>query len=127
MVHPFDSLSVRDWALRLPEVSEGMPFDNSTLVFKVRGKIFLILSLEADPLRATFKASPDEGLRLRAEYETVIPGYHTDKRHWNTVSFEASLAPELLQEWFYQSYLRVVETLPQYQQKPIYHLLSSLT
>lgn len=124
MVHSFDSASIRDWALRLPEVTEGMPFDQSTLVFKVQGKIFLLLSLEADPLRATFKASPEEGLQLRAEYEAVIPGYHTDKRHWNTVTFDPKLPPELLQGWFYQSYLRVVEGLPQYQQKPIHQSLS---
>lgn len=79
--------SLRAYCLAKAGVTEGFPFDESTLVFKVMGKMFLLLSLDGDDT-ANMKNTPEACVALREELpEAVLPGYHMDKKHWNTVRF----------------------------------------
>ena len=93
-------------------VSEGFPFDENTLVFKVAGKMFALLSLEANPLRANLKCDPERALELREAYPCVQPGFHMNKKHWNTVEIDGSVPDSTLFEWIDHSYTLVVAGLP---------------
>ncbi len=75
----------RDYCLTKPDATEGTPFGEDTLVFKVSGKIFALASLDDVPPRVNLKCDPERALDLRDRYEEVQPGYHMNKKHWNTV------------------------------------------
>jgi len=81
----------RDYCLGKPNSAESTPFGPDTLVFKVGGKIFAIASLDEVPARANLKCDPDLALELRDRYEQVRPGYHMNKKHWNTVEIESGI------------------------------------
>jgi predicted DNA-binding protein (MmcQ/YjbR family) len=72
-------------------VTEGMPFGDDVLVFKVKGKIFLLASLVRLPLQVNLKSDPEQAVEWRERYEGVTPGYHMNKRHWNTVLLDGSV------------------------------------
>ena len=76
---------LRDYCLTKKGAEESFPFDNETLVFKVEGKMFLLLSLNSKPLRFNVKCEPNRAIELREMYPCVIPAYHMNKRHWNTI------------------------------------------
>jgi predicted DNA-binding protein (MmcQ/YjbR family) len=76
---------IREYCLKKKGVTEEFPFDEETLVFKVMGKIFILASLDSIPLQFNLKCDPEKAIELREEYEAVQPGYHMNKRHWNTV------------------------------------------
>lgn len=86
-----DLAEFREYCLRKPGATEGTPFGPDTLVFKVGGKIFAITALDETPARANLKCDPDLALELRDRYEQVRPGYHMNKKHWNTVEIEAGI------------------------------------
>lgn len=98
-----DIESLREYCLSLPDVSEGFPFDETTLVFKVKGKMFLLTDLEG-PLTMNVKCDPEKAVELREEYSCVIPGWHMNKKHWNTVQIDGSVSDNLLIEWINDSY-----------------------
>ena len=102
--------NIRDYCLLKPEVTEGLPFDETSLVFKVNGKIFAILSLD-EPSDMNLKCDPEEAIALRERYEFVEPGFHMNKKHWNTIKLEASPEGVLLKTWIDSSYLLVVEKM----------------
>ncbi len=111
--------ALRDYCLAKPGVSEGFPFDEVTLVFKVMGKIFAITSLERMPAQVNLKADPEWSAELRETYEgVIIPGYHMNKKHWNTVLFNA-LPQALIHELIDHSYALVVASLPQKLQREL--------
>ena len=93
-------------------VTETMPFGGDTLVFKVMDKMFALCGLDNSPLTANLKCSPDRALILREEHEDIIPGYHMNKKHWNTVVLEGNLDESLLKELIDHSYTLVVKGLP---------------
>jgi predicted DNA-binding protein (MmcQ/YjbR family) len=95
---------IRDYCITLPEVEETLPFGPDTLVFKVQGKIFLLLSLDADPVQFNVKCDPVLAEELRENYSCVIPGYHMNKKHWNTIIVDGSVKNVLLKEWIQHSY-----------------------
>ena len=95
---------IRDYCIALPEVEETLPFGPDTLVFKVQGKIFLLLSLDADPVQFNVKCDPVFAEELREQYTCVIPGYHMNKKHWNTIIVDGSAKNALLKEWIQHSY-----------------------
>lgn len=95
---------LRDYCLSKAEVTESMPFGPDTLVFKVRNKIFLITGFDSDPLRFNVKCNPDEALALREQYACVLPGYHMNKQHWNTIVVDGSVPRRLLNQWIDVSY-----------------------
>jgi predicted DNA-binding protein (MmcQ/YjbR family) len=95
---------IRAHCLAKEEVEEGFPFGESTLVFKVRGKIFLLLSLDEAPLRFNAKCDPDHAIELRDQYDCVLPGYHMNKKHWNTIIVEGTLSKQQVRELIDESY-----------------------
>lgn len=101
----------RIYCLSKAGTEECLPFDKDTLVFKVMGKMFALTSLASETFRANLKCDPDRALELRESYEEVQPGYHMNKKHWNTVSFEGSLKDSMLKELIDHSYDLVVKGL----------------
>lgn len=96
---------IRDYILQKPFVTEGFPFGEDTLVFKVKEKIFFLAGLDSAPLQFNVKCNPDKALELREEYpETVLPGYHMNKKHWNTVVVDGRLTAKQLKEMIDDSY-----------------------
>ncbi len=112
-----DVEQLRDYCLSLKAVEESFPFNETTLVFKAMGKIFIMVGLDSQPVRFNFKAKPELGLEYRERYPSVIPGYHSDKRHWNTVSLDGSVPSEELVKWVLDSYHLIISSLPKYKQK----------
>ncbi len=101
----------RSYCLSKKGVAEEFPFDEHTLVFKVMGKMFALTSLERLPLSANLKCDPDKAIEYREQYDGVIlPGYHMNKKHWNTCILE-ELAPNILQHLVDHSYDLVVSKL----------------
>ena len=103
--------AIREFCLKKPEVTEGFPFGEETLVFKVAGKIFLLASLDEIPLRINLKCDPEKAVELREEYDSVLPGYHMNKTHWNTVIVDGSFSKRELLDWIDNSYLLVLNGL----------------
>ena len=95
---------IREYALLKDGVEEGFPFGEETLVFKANGKIFLLVSLYAHPLQFNVKCDPERAIELREEYACIIPGYHMNKRHWNTVIVDKTLSSKQLKELIDHSY-----------------------
>ncbi len=95
---------IREYALSLADVEEGFPFGPNTLVFKTNNKLFLLLPLGNDPLSFNVKCEPEKVIELRGQYESVLPGYHMNKKHWNTIIVDGSLNRELLKEFITNSY-----------------------
>lgn len=96
--------SLRDYCLSKPGAEETLPFGPDTLVFKVGGKAFLLVGLDAEDLRFNVKCDPDKALELRDEYSCVLPGYHMNKKHWNTIVVDGSVSNAMLKEWIDLSY-----------------------
>jgi len=100
-----DIETLREYVLQKPSVTEGFPFGEDTLVFKVNNKVFLLAALDAIPLRFNVKCDPDRAIELRAEYpESVLPGYHMNKKHWNTIIIDGRLSNKQLLEMVDMSY-----------------------
>lgn len=96
--------SIREYCLTKEDAGEGFPFGEGTLVFKVAGKIFLLLSLDATPLTFNAKCDPGRALELREQYDCIIPGYHMNKKHWNTVIVDGTLPDRELRTLIDHSY-----------------------
>lgn len=102
----------REYCLSKKGVEETFPFGEDTLVFKVMGKMFALTSLAQGEFTVNLKCDPDRALELREHHPEVIPGYHMNKRHWNTIEFETGLDPQLLVELIDHSYDLVVQKMP---------------
>lgn len=98
--------------LKFPETTEEQPFRPSVDVYKVAGKMFAILSPEESPAQISLKCDPALALELRAEYAAVIPGYHLNKAHWNTIILDGSIRDRDLRKMIAHSYECVVSGLP---------------
>ncbi len=94
------------------EVTEGFPFDEHTLVFKVAGKMFALLSLDEHPLRMNLKCDPERAVELREEHASIIPGFHMNKKHWNTLILEGVLSDMFVLQLIDHSYEMVIASLP---------------
>lgn len=106
-----DLESFRHFCLSLPGVTEGFPFGEDTLVFKVGEKIFALA--DADLFSSVnLKCDPELAIDLRERHAAVVPGYHMNKQHWNTVYIDGSISTVLLQEWTLHSYQLVRKSLP---------------
>jgi predicted DNA-binding protein (MmcQ/YjbR family) len=101
---------LREYCLSKQAVSEHFPFDNDTLVFKVAGKMFCLISI-AQPNTCNLKCNPEKSVELRANYTGIIPGFHMDKNHWNTVSFNADVPHALIIDLIDNSYQLVCNNL----------------
>jgi predicted DNA-binding protein (MmcQ/YjbR family) len=108
---------IRNFCLNKKGVSECFPFDNETLVFKVLDKMFLLMSLEKQPLSFNVKCDPEKAILLREAYpNSVFPGYHMNKNHWNTIVLNDELSSNLIEEFINESYLLVLKSLPKSKQ-----------
>ena len=102
---------LREYCLSFKGVSESMPFGEDTLVFKVMDKMFALTNLKGD-LSINLKCDPEKAIEIREKFPSVQPGYHMNKKHWNTVEFETGLADRFLCELVDHSYELVVQGLP---------------
>lgn len=107
-----------NYCLSFPGTSESFPFDKKTLVFKVKGKIFALTDIDEFE-SINLKCEPSKALELRALYEEIQPGYHMNKKHWNTVNTKGSLEDEFLFELIRHSYNLVVDKLPKKERKKL--------
>ena len=102
-----DIIDFREYCLSLPDVEETLPFDDTTLVYKVGGRMFAMVSLER-PDHFAVKCDPERAIILRDRYPQVTAGWHLNKRHWNDVRFEGWLGDEALRGEIRHSYMLVV-------------------
>ena len=116
-----DAVEFREYSLTKPEATEGTPFGETVLVFKVAGKMFALMSLDEVPATANLKCDPDLALELRDRYEQVRPGYHMNKKHWNTVEIEGGIPETELRKMIDHSYDLVVRSLPRASRSTIPH------
>ena len=93
-----------DYVLTKPEVEESLPFGPDVLVLKTNGKMFLMIPLETDPLRFNAKCDPERAEQLREEYTGILPGYHMNKKYWNTVLLDGSVPGPLVRQLIDHSY-----------------------
>ncbi|MCB9188679.1 MAG: MmcQ/YjbR family DNA-binding protein [Flavobacteriales bacterium] len=100
----------RDYCMSFPQTSEGFPFDEKTLVFKVAGKMFALADVE-DFSSVNLKCDPEKAIQLREEFPEVMPGYHMSKKHWNTVEVNSGVDDDKIKEWIKDSYDLVVQSL----------------
>jgi predicted DNA-binding protein (MmcQ/YjbR family) len=107
-----DLAKFREYCLSKPQTTEGTPFGPDVVVFKVGGKMFALASLDEVPATANLKCDPDLALELRDRYEQVTPGYHMNKKHWNTVEIENGIPDIELRKMIDHSYELVVSSLP---------------
>lgn len=108
---------LRDYCLLLKAVDESMPFGPVALVFKVMGKVFLIVDMESDTLNFNVKCDPEKAIELREEFSCVIPGFHMNKKHWNTIIVDGSASRKQLESWINDSYDLVLSKLTKKQKK----------
>lgn len=104
-----------------PGATGGYPFGPGALVFKVGGKMFGLIAEDAQPLTVSLKCDPDLGLELRAQYPAVQPGYHLNKRHWNTLTLDGSVPADEVVELIGHSYDLVVAGLPRAERTRLAH------
>ena len=107
-----DLESFREYCLKKHGATEGTPFGADVLVFKVSGKMFALAALDEVPARVNLKCDPDLALELRDRYEQVWPGYHMNKKHWNTVEIASAIPETELRKMIDHSYELVVQSLP---------------
>jgi predicted DNA-binding protein (MmcQ/YjbR family) len=103
---------LRRWCLAQAGAVEDFPFGPEMSVFKVGGKMFAISALDRTPLEVSVKSEPELAVDLRDTYAAIRPGYHLNKRHWNTVTLDGSLPDQLIRDLVQDSYDLVVSALP---------------
>ncbi len=106
-----DIEAIRVYCLSKKEVSESFPFDESVLVFKVLTKVFALVNIDQRPWSVNLKCDPEKAMEYRECYPEITPGYHMNKKHWNTVNFEGALPPIFLQDLITHSYEMVVSKM----------------
>jgi predicted DNA-binding protein (MmcQ/YjbR family) len=114
-----DLETIRKYCLEKKSVTESFPFGESTLVFKVSGKMFLLIGLDNMPLQFNVKCDPEKAEELREEYPSVTPAWHMNKKHWNTVILNGQISAKLIHTWIDESYALVVGTLPLKERKKL--------
>ena len=103
--------TISDYCRKKKGVTEDFPFDEDTLAIRVMNKIFLLASLEKIPLQINLKCDPEYAVELRERYDSVQPGFHMNKSHWNTVLIDGSIPNSELKEMIDHSYEQVVKGL----------------
>ena len=110
---------LRDWCLEHAGAVEDFPFTAEHSVFKVHGKMFALSALGREPLEVSVKCEPELAVELRNSYKAIRPGYHLNKRHWNTITLDGSVADQLVRDLVEDSYDLVVSALPKRVQKEL--------
>ena len=112
---------LREYCLSKIAVSEGFPFDEETLVFKVLDKMFLLTNITGE-LQMNVKCDPEKAIELREMYSSVLPGYHMNKKYWNTVVIDGSVLDRELEQWIDDSYDQVVAKMTKKKQNELMNL-----
>jgi predicted DNA-binding protein (MmcQ/YjbR family) len=107
-----DQHELKAQCLALPGAGEEFPFGDEVSVFKVGGKMFALCNLDGEPLQLSVKCEPELAAQLRATYPAIAPGYHLNKRHWNTITLDGSLPDQMVADLLGDSYDLVVASLP---------------
>jgi predicted DNA-binding protein (MmcQ/YjbR family) len=107
-----DATELRRWCLDQAGAVEEFPFGPEHSVFKVAGKMFALSALDREPLEVSVKCEPELAAQLRHTYPAIRPGYHLNKRHWNTITLDGSLPDDLVPDLIEDSYALVVSALP---------------
>ena len=107
-----EATDLRAWCLRQPGAIEDFPFGPEHSVFKVAGKMFALSNLDRTPLEVSVKCEPELAVGLRESYPAIRPGYHLNKRHWNTLTLDGSLPDALVRDLIEDSYDLIVSALP---------------
>ncbi len=107
-----DARELKHRCLALPGAVEDFPFGDEVSAFKVGGKMFALCQLDARPLQLSLKCEPDLAAQLRAAHPAIAPGYHLNKRHWNTITLDGSLPDQMVADLLGDSYDLVVAALP---------------
>lgn len=111
----FDIESFRNYCLNKLHVTEEFPFNEETLVFKVAGKMFALANVD-EFNSINLKCDPERAIELREQYEAILPGFHMNKKHWNTVELDGTVPLKLIKEMIDDSYNLVVLSLPKKEQ-----------
>lgn len=111
----------RNYCLSLKATTEKLPFDEKTLVFYVMNKMFCLTSIDTFSF-FNVKCNPEKAIELREKYPEVTPGYHMNKKHWNSIKTDSTIPDNLLKEWITDSYNLVVAGLPKKIQKELDNL-----
>ena len=114
-----DRLSLREYCLSMTGAYEEFPFGPEAAVFKVRNKMFALIPIDEDPPSISLKCDPIEAVILRETYEAVQPGYHMNKKHWNTVTINGEIDDKHIQEMIKDSYILVRQKLKKSEQKEL--------
>jgi predicted DNA-binding protein (MmcQ/YjbR family) len=109
---------IREYCISKRGVTECFPFDDVTLVFKVGGKMFALCNLDGD-LSINLKCDPEKAVELREHYPSVKPGYHMNKKLWNTVEIDGSVNDSIINSWIEDSYQLVVASLTKKQKEEL--------
>jgi predicted DNA-binding protein (MmcQ/YjbR family) len=108
--------ALENYLLSKPGTDASYPFGEGTRVYKVLGKMFALIGEDEEPLRLNLKCDPDDALALREQYPAILPGYHMNKRHWNSLVMDGSLPEKLVYELIDHSYALVVAKMPKKHQ-----------
>lgn len=114
-----DILALRDYCLAKPQATEDFPFGPNVLVFKVAGKMFALVNVDNEMPSVNLKCDPERAIELREHHPEIEPGYHMNKKMWNTVLLEGSLRNDFIQELIDHSYALVVASLPKKVQQTL--------
>lgn len=109
--------TLREYCLQKKEVTEDFPFDENVLAFRVAKKIFALTDINSKPLEVNLKCNPEKAIELREEFSSITPGFHMNKKMWNTVICDGSLSDKLIFELVNHSYDEVIKGLPKKEQK----------
>lgn len=102
--------TIREYCLNKKAVTESFPFDETTLVFKVFDKMFVLTDLKGD-LSINVKCNPDNAIVLREKYDAIKPAFHMNKKHWNSIKIDGSISENKIKKWIDDSYNLVIEKM----------------
>jgi predicted DNA-binding protein (MmcQ/YjbR family) len=114
-----DVIALRAYCLSKPSATADHPFGSGTLVMKVRGKMFAIIGEEGNPITISLKCEPEIAPLLRSAYKSVSPGYHLNKKHWNSITLDGDVPLDLIRDWIDDSYDLVVAGLTRREREAI--------
>jgi len=101
---PMDIVDLCDYCLSLQDVEQTFPFGPDVIVFKVNSKIFCLIPLDSPTQQFNVKCNPETAVELREQYPCVLPGYHMNKKHWNTIVIDGTMDSSQLRKWIDHSY-----------------------
>jgi predicted DNA-binding protein (MmcQ/YjbR family) len=111
--------TIREYCLSKKGTKEDYPFDEVTLVIKVVDKMFALISLDSIPLQINLKCDPEKAIELREKYDNVLPGWHMNKKYWNTIILDGNIRWNELKDWIDDSYDEVLKKLKKHEKEKL--------